>query len=382
MAVNNNSFTFNANTLVLCGNPATTSGGITINNGSMISFANNTQTFTVNGPVTGEGAGITLLQDGNGGTYLNFNSTANTFNGPIRFNFGNVGSVSVNSLADAASLGSGDISFLSGTQTFNYGGSSGSPSAPLTLNNRRFEMGNPTAATINNNSSQAFTINTDLLSTGTGTKTLTLGGTGAGLSTFAGKITNGTITTLNITKAGSGTWVLSGNNTYNGTTTVSAGTLSTNAAGALGASSVTVSAGTLQIDAANAMADTAALRLPSATTKNITMNANDTVGALFLAGVQMPNEIYTSSGLASGWMNGSGAPDRRLGRNAAPVLGSRRRHARRGFHGGRRDRHVECDEHELEPGLRRCQPSRRPGRPAGRPPSPPAPTPREPTPSP
>jgi fibronectin-binding autotransporter adhesin len=89
-------------------------------------------------------------------------------------------------------------------------------------------MASASSALINNNSSQALTINTDLLGTASGTKTLTLGGTGAGLSTFAGKISNGTITTLNITKANSGTWVLSGANTYNGPTTIAAsgGTLS------------------------------------------------------------------------------------------------------------------------------------------------------------
>jgi autotransporter-associated beta strand protein len=69
---------------------------------------------------------------------------------------------------------------------------------------------------------------------------------------------------------------------------------------------VTVTAGTLQIDAANAMADTAALRLPSASAVNLIMNANDTVGALYINGVQQPNGTYTSSGAGSGWMSGSG----------------------------------------------------------------------------
>jgi autotransporter-associated beta strand protein len=108
---------------------------------------------------------------------------------------------------------------------------------------------------------------------------------------------------LSVSKAGSSTWTLSGTNTYSGGTTVTAGTLSANAAGALSTGNVTVTAGTLIIDVANAMADTAALSLPSATAKNITMNANDTVGSLLLAGVQQPNNTYTSSGLGSAWMN-------------------------------------------------------------------------------
>jgi autotransporter-associated beta strand protein len=54
---------------------------------------------------------------------------------------------------------------------------------------------------------------------------LTLGGDGAGTSTFAGDIGNGSATALNLTKSGSSTWVLSGDNTYTGTTTVTGGTL-------------------------------------------------------------------------------------------------------------------------------------------------------------
>jgi autotransporter-associated beta strand protein len=81
---------------------------------------------------------------------------------------------------------------------------------------------------IDNNSARSFNINTDLLTSGLGTRTLNLQGAGAGLSTFAGKIETGTLTTLGITKSEAGTWVLSGANTYNGKTTVSAGTLSVN----------------------------------------------------------------------------------------------------------------------------------------------------------
>lgn len=261
--LNNNSLTFNANTIVLAGNPATTNGGITINNGSQIDFRNNTQTFTVNGAVTGEGGGITLGQDGGGATRLNFNSTANTFTGTIEYrvtpNAGQDGHLRVNSLADSEAYGSGNIRFgVAGTGTnshiFTFGGTSGAPIAPLVLDNRRIELaGSHALPVLENNSAQAFTINSDLLSSGTGTKNFTLRGTGSGLSTFAGAITNGTITTLNIVKDQSGTWVLSGANTYNGNTTINGGNLTIGGSGSLGTTAPGVGdyAGTVSIASAN-----------------------------------------------------------------------------------------------------------------------------------
>jgi len=109
------------------------------------------------------------------------------------------------------------------------------------------------------------------------------------------------------TKQGAGTLKLTGNSTYAGGTMLSDGTLIANGAGALGSGAVTVTVGMLVIDAADAMDDTAALYLPSATTTNLTMNTNDTVGSLYVGGVQQPPDVYTSSGAGSGWMAGSGS---------------------------------------------------------------------------
>ena len=58
-------------------------------------------------------------------------------------------------------------------------------------------------------------------------RTLTLGGNNTGLNTISGAIVNNNNTNASvaITKTGAGTWVLGGNNTYTGNTTVSEGTL-------------------------------------------------------------------------------------------------------------------------------------------------------------
>ncbi|QOV89751.1 autotransporter-associated beta strand repeat-containing protein [Humisphaera borealis] len=68
--------------------------------------------------------------------------------------------------------------------------------------------------------------------TATTTTTLNLNGTNTGGNAVTGIIANGTGGALSLTKSGTGTWVLSGANTYTGLTTVSAGALTvTNAAG-------------------------------------------------------------------------------------------------------------------------------------------------------
>ena len=222
---------------VILGGVSTTSA-IQLSDGAMLDFRLNTGTFTTSGAVTGKG-GIVLGQSGGGATTVNINNTGNTFTGPIEYRVtpnGQNGTLSVNSIGDAEVLGSGDIRFgVAGTGTnahiFNFGGSAGAPSGPLTFDKRRFELaGTHALSQINNNSAQNFTINTNLLASGTGTMTLTLGGTGAGLSTFAGTITNGSLTTLGLTKAGTGTWTLTNTaNSYTGITTITAGKLQVSA---------------------------------------------------------------------------------------------------------------------------------------------------------
>jgi autotransporter-associated beta strand protein len=325
----NAGITFNGSAYLLATNNFTTPRSITLNNtGATAQISGNVggpnlRTFTVSGAVTGSG-GI-LLGGGNLPTKLILSNTGNNFTGaifigcPTATNVGGLGyRLELASLADTASptpitFGYGNTApGQNHEHSFVWTGAS-----PLVLNNRYFEFGPVAAATIrgwgviesaNATADNTLTINTDLVVSGTGDNTskgLTLQGANTGANTFAGKIVDGTGTPIILLKAGNGTWVVSGNNTFSGGTTVNAGLLQANGANALGAGNVTVSAGTLQIDTADAMADTATLRLPSATTKNLTMNANDTVAKLFIAGVQQPNGTYSTATNADAWMNGS-----------------------------------------------------------------------------
>ncbi len=193
-ALNNNPMTFNANSVFYTNGTHVTSGSLTLNNGSQVTICNNNSSFTVNANVTGSG-GISAANGGQGAMTLNLNGTANTFSGPLRFTHNNGTqscAINVASLVDTEALGTGNITFGAGTASsisHNFG--IAGAAAPITLTNRRFELASDQVnQQINNNSAQNFTINPDLLITGTRGKNLVLGGTGTGISTLAGAIGN------------------------------------------------------------------------------------------------------------------------------------------------------------------------------------------------
>jgi len=67
-----------------------------------------------------------------------------------------------------------------------------------------------------------------------GATVLSLSGSNTNLNVISGIITNGSATSLAITKSGVGTWVLTGANTYSGITTISGGTLQIGNGGSTG----------------------------------------------------------------------------------------------------------------------------------------------------
>jgi autotransporter-associated beta strand protein len=247
-ALNGNAITVNgaAHLIVTNGQTLGTGNTITINSAGALSLGSS-GTVTVSGVVSGSGLLDLGANSLNGSSTVNLTNTANTFTGNVIFANQHGGTLTLN----AASLGdNGKVTFGLGnsanTQVFALHSDA---NATVNFNTRQFELAG-TASTVSriaNNSAQAFNISTDLLTSGTGTRTLQLYGTGAGVSTFAGDIANGSLTSLGIAKAESGTWALSGDNTYTGDTAVSAGTLLVNntTGSGTGAGNVSVSAGTI-----------------------------------------------------------------------------------------------------------------------------------------
>lgn len=207
-------------------------------------------------------------------------SGANTYTGQTQINNGTLNAATI---ADSGSsnLGLGtSIRFGNGTNTgtLNYTGAGSTTSRTVTIGNGTAVADNG-GATINNNGSGALVFtaanfNTTGLTGGANTRTLTLGGSHTGANEIQGIIAdsnNGTGKLTNLVKSGDGTWMLSGGNTYTGSTVVNAGTLKLGASNVIpdtnvtiGSNNATVTTSTLDL---NGFSDTiAALTLGRGTT--------------------------------------------------------------------------------------------------------------------
>jgi autotransporter-associated beta strand protein len=170
-------------------------------------------TYSNAGLLTGRGQLVFGSGAGGGTKTLILSSVTNDFRGAIFFDNtigGTTYVLEMNSLSDSAT----NILFQgSQSATFRYGAGA---VEGLTFTNRYFELGaGNTVGRIENAAASNLVIKTPLAVTGTGNKTLTLGGTGG--AQFAGNIQQGS-STLSLTKAGGGTWYLGGNNYYSGAT--------------------------------------------------------------------------------------------------------------------------------------------------------------------
>jgi fibronectin-binding autotransporter adhesin len=249
-ALNGNAITVNGPAhLVLEPGTLSTTSTITINSTGVLTFGPSSgAALNVPGLVSGSGVLDVNPSSGNySGSSVNLTHSANPFSGNVIYGStqGQPYVLNVNSIGDSGKVIFG---FAGGNSTFALNSTA---SSGLTFNTRQFELVGAASANnlpkIGNNSPQAFTISTDLLATGTGARTLQLQGTGAGLSTFGGKLTDGSLTSLAITKAESGTWILTGTNTYTGTTTISSGILQIGNGGTVGSissnSAISISSG-------------------------------------------------------------------------------------------------------------------------------------------
>ena len=217
---------------------ANVGGPLTINTDLLVDATAGTNTLTLSGSggtfngkiANGSGTAVTALAVG--GTWTL--TAQNTYTGSTSLQ----GTVNVNSIKDfgvASNFGaasSGVIPFgMYGGATVNYTG--GGDTANRTFSFQTYSVGSAAGAFNNNGAGplifSASTFNT--LTTGNGKAyPLTLGGTYTGSANqIQGVVQNAatspSVDPLTLTKAGAGTWLLSGANTYTGATTIQAGSL-------------------------------------------------------------------------------------------------------------------------------------------------------------
>ncbi|WP_395730034.1 autotransporter-associated beta strand repeat-containing protein [Prosthecobacter sp.] len=211
-----------------------------------LSFRAGTYGTTLNGKVTGTGK---LIFDGTGGAGgLTLTNATNDYSGGTQWtaDSGVNGAWDLFTVSASGALGSGDVTLQGGNQNTWVVGFSGTPtsfgfSGNTTQANRFILSGDATISAGNTATASATGDKVNL----TGDFNLgsyTLYVRGAGTGTLSGTISG----TGGITKIDTpGTWVLSGNNTYTGATTVKAGQLQvgSNGAGRTGTGDVTVQSG-------------------------------------------------------------------------------------------------------------------------------------------
>ncbi len=246
--------TVNGGTLNWVGS-STIGGAVTVNNGGTFSMSGSANlsggvtvasggTFTWDTTTRATDAGINIgtiaVQSGGKLNLINTKSVA----------FGTQDALFNNQVLQGAGTvnqsGGGVVDWWSGTNISGFSG-------VYNVQNGIFSIQGTTAAAMNTTATVNLTASTGSLdlrtqsfgcdqltgggivgSSYSGSYTLTVG-TNNGSSTFDGVIKNGGISggsaTLALTKAGAGTFILTGNNTYTGATTVTGGTLKINAVG-------------------------------------------------------------------------------------------------------------------------------------------------------
>lgn len=217
-----------------------TYGGV-IEGGFSINSSGSAGTLTLSGLNTYTGKTSVSGSASNAGGGLNFNS--------IR----NVGAGNVSALGAPATVANGTIGAGSGGNraVLVYSGTGDTTDRVVDLASTTGTVFLDQSGTGLLKFTSAFT------ATGAGAKTLTIQGSTAGTGELAGAIVdNGGANTTSLSKAGTGIWTLTGDNTFTGNTDVSAGTLILSGTGDIAQSTnITVRAGgTLQIN--NAATDT------------------------------------------------------------------------------------------------------------------------------
>jgi autotransporter-associated beta strand protein len=196
-------------------------------NGGTLAFNAATNQVSSRGITVGP-TGATVDSSGASPVTLN-GASGGTDTGPVLGSVSAAASNTISSVTDTTNLAVGMT--VSGTNI-----PANTTIIGLTPNTIRLSQ-NSTAGTVATGTGLSFTGQN---------RTLTLTGSNTGNNTIGGAVSNSAQGTLGVSKTGSGTWVLSGANTFSGPVTISNGTLKLGGTGSAGAAAnvTTVSGGT------------------------------------------------------------------------------------------------------------------------------------------
>ncbi len=253
----------------------------------------NTLTGVVSDPAT---SGALSLTKAGAGTWVL--TAANTYSGVTTISGGILSVATLANGGTASHLGkaavaAGNLVIDGGTLLFT--GAAGTT-------NRGFTVG-ANGATLDASGSAVLVFTGATASSGSGARTLTLTGSNTDVNRIGGALVDPSSGALSLTKSAAGTWVLSGNNTFSGATTVGAGTLVLAATLAEQNSTVTMTGGTLIFDSSVASGNFTAGGLAAASAGagyDITLANNAGTPAAVTFSVGNNNASTTYAGVLSG----------------------------------------------------------------------------------
>jgi len=238
--------------LAATNNAAPANNPVTINSSRIITvnstftasvFTPDTNNLTIAAKITGAGS-ITKKSSSYMLGTVRFSNDNSDYTGTFTAGYGNTEFTSVANGGSPSALGAGSTAYAiansSSSATFRYVGTANT-STTRALNWSATTGG---LALDSSGSGTVQFLASASLRTGSGNDTLTLQGSNVGANTLAQPINDGAASgTTTVTKAGAGTWVLTGANTYSGATTISGGTLALSGSGALASPSLSLAAG-------------------------------------------------------------------------------------------------------------------------------------------
>jgi autotransporter-associated beta strand protein len=294
---------------------------------------------TYGGIISGTG---TISYSGTGTQTLTGN---NTFDGKTGISSGVLSISSISSVgggassvgnATSAATGRLDIGSTTTTGTLLYTGSGHSTDRVVNL------AGASGGGTLDASGSGALVFTSGFTATVAGAKTLTLTGNNTADNRIGGAIVNSSNGSTSLTKDGTGKWILSGANTYNGNTTVSAGTLQIGnggSTGSLSTSSAITNNGTLVFNRSNTITQGTDFSSVISGTGNVTQSGSGTLvlsgantytgattvsqGTLIVSGSLSSSTVtIVAAGAVISFTGSSSAGDITIGAGASLALGT------------------------------------------------------------